>query len=54
MYFVERSTQLIEEHQQNFRYFQFQVLPIPTVQSSKLPDECGPCTIRNSSVAIKR
>ena len=20
----------------------------------KLPDECGPCTIRNSSVAIKR
>ena len=29
-------------------------LPIPTVQSSKLPDECGACTIRNSSVAIKR
>ena len=25
-----------------------------TVQSLKLPDECGTCTIRNSSVALKQ
>ena len=25
-----------------------------SIYISKLPDECGPCTIRNSSVAIKR
>ena len=30
------------------------IFTIYNFESSKLPDECGPCTIRNSSVAIKR
>ena len=37
-----------------FIYLYLYPIPSPTVQSLKLADECDPCTIRNSSVAIKR
>ena len=35
-------------------YIYIYIFTIYNFESSKLPDECGPCTIRNSSVAIKR